>query len=66
MSGIIVWLQGKKAYIIAGAAAIFNFGIAVGLWTADNQAWIAINAILAAIFGMALRAGVTKSGPNGG
>lgn len=60
MGAIIGWLQGKKSYIVAAAAAIFNFGLAVGWWTVDNQVWLAIDSIFAALFGMALRAGVSK------
>jgi hypothetical protein len=55
---IIEWLKGKKTYLVAFVAAVFNFGIAVGWWTADNQLWVAINMILAS-FGLGtLRAGI--------
>lgn len=64
MQAILDWLSGRKAYIIAGLTAIFNFGIAVGWWLPDNAIWDAVNYILAALFGMALRAGVSKSGPS--
>jgi hypothetical protein len=62
MNKLLESLSGKKTYITAVLAAIFNLGLAFGWWTADNQVIIAINGLLAAFgFGF-LRAGVTKSG----
>lgn len=56
------WLNGKKTYITAALFAVFNFGIAMGWWMADNEVITLINSLLAAIgFGF-MRAGVTKSG----
>ena len=60
LSKIIVFLQGKKTYVIAFVTAIFNFGITVGWWTPDNQLWVAINLILGALGLGALRAGISK------
>lgn len=62
MQSILNWLTGKKTYIVAILAAIFNVGVTLGWWAADNQIVILINTILGS-FGLAfLRAGVTKSG----
>ena len=63
MAGIIEWLSGKKSYILAIIAGVFNFGLAMAWWTADNQTWVAVNALLASLFGMTMRAAVSKSGP---
>jgi hypothetical protein len=57
---MLEWLKGKKTYITAILAGVFNFGVAVGWWPLDNQVWVSINALLAS-FGLGfLRAGVNK------
>lgn len=44
--GIIEWLQGKKTYILIIVGAIFNIGVAAGLWTPESGWWEIINSIL--------------------
>ena len=62
MEKILVWLDGKKTYIVAILAAVYNIGLAFQWWTADNQYVTLVNTVLAT-FGLAfLRAGVSKSG----
>jgi len=58
---MLIWLQGKKTYIIAILLSIFNIGIAFGLWTPDNELWLLVNAILAALGLGTLRAGMDKT-----
>jgi len=55
------WLQGKKTYIIVILAAIFNIGVAFGLWDVNSGMWEFINALLVFLGLGTLRAGVTKS-----
>ena len=55
---ILEWLKGYKTYIVAFVAALFNFGVAVGWWSFDNQIWLAINTILASLGLGTLRAGM--------
>ena len=62
MKKILDTLSGKKTYIVAVLAAIFNMGVAFGWWATDSQVIITINSILAACGLGFLRAGVTKSG----
>jgi uncharacterized membrane protein len=59
------WLQGKKTYIIVILAAVFNIGVVFGFWTVDSTVWSFINSILGFLGLGTLRAGVTKSAPNG-
>ena len=60
MAAILAFLNGKKTYITAFLFALFNFGIAIGWWTPDNQIIYLINTLLASVgFGF-LRAAVTK------
>jgi len=61
MQGIIDWLQGKKTYIIAVLAAVFNVGIAFGWWTLDSQVWELINIILGFLGLGTLRSGMSKA-----
>ena len=61
MSNIILFLRGKKTFIVAVLFGLYNLGLAMGWWTADSQTVEAVNTILGA-FGLAfLRAGVSKS-----
>ena len=60
MQGLIDWLSGKKTYITAFLFGLFNFGIAMGWWTVDNQVWLGINSLLAMLGWGFLRAGVSK------
>ena len=46
MTGIIEWLQGKKAYIIMILGFVFNVGVLAGFWPVDSQMWALINSIL--------------------
>jgi hypothetical protein len=65
MGKILAWLSGKKTYITAVLLAVFNFGLVMGWWDDSNQVIIAVNSLLTALGIGFLRAGVTKSGPNG-
>jgi len=56
----VVWLQGKKTYIIVVLAAVFNIGVVFGFWTVDSQIWAFINSILAFLGIGTLRAGVSN------
>ena len=58
MKTILEFLEGKKTYIVAFLFGVFNIGLAMGWWTADNQIIVTINSLLAMLgFGF-LRAGV--------
>ena len=68
MSGFIAWLQGKKTYIlvILGVAALlvqWVSGDISFLQFVQSDQFVELLALLGI---GALRAGVTKSGPNGG
>ena len=62
MQSIINFFSGKKTYITAILFAIFNLGLALGYWEADNQIIITVNTLLGAFGFSFLRAGVKKSG----
>lgn len=62
MDAILEWLKGKKTYIIVIVGAIVNALIALGYIPADGTIVQLIDIIFLALFGVALRAGVTKSG----
>jgi hypothetical protein len=57
---MIEWLNGKKTYIVAIVALVFNLGCSVGWWTPDNQTWVAIDGILASLFGMTFRSAISN------
>lgn len=63
MNNALVWLSGKKTYFLCFAAI-------VTAWASEMQGTIspqeAIQATFAALTGMTLRAGITKSGPTDG
>jgi hypothetical protein len=63
MAAIMEWLNGKKTYIVVIVGAVVDVLIALNVIPADGQAIQIINVIFLALFGAALRAGVTKSGP---
>jgi hypothetical protein len=56
MNSLLTWLQGKKTYLVAFAAAIYGAGIQTGLWAHIPVA----DAVLAASGLATLRAGVAK------
>lgn len=58
MSGLITWLQGKKSYIVMILGFVFNFGVLIGWWTLDSQAWALINTILGFLGIGSIRAGM--------
>jgi len=62
MQSIINFFSGKKTYITAILFAIFNLGLALGYWEADNQIIVTVNSLLGAFGFSFLRAGVKKSG----
>lgn len=62
MEAVLEWLKGKKTYIIVIVGAILNVLIELGTIPADGTVVQLINVIFLALFGAALRAGVTKSG----
>ena len=59
----IEWLQGKKTYIITIAGGILNILVALNVVQIDAQWLQVVDAIFVMLFGVALRAGVSKSGP---
>ena len=61
MNAIIEFLNGKKTYISAVAAALFNLALAFG-WLGEISAEqiIAIEGLLAAILGVTIRLGIAK------
>jgi hypothetical protein len=61
MQSVLLWLQGKKTYIVAAIALLFNIGVSMGWWVQDDKVWQAIDGIFAALGLASLRAGVTKS-----
>jgi len=63
MQAILEFLQGKKTYIVVIVGAIVNVLITLEVIPADGTVVQFINFIFLALFGAALRAGVTKSGP---
>jgi len=59
---ILEWLKGKKTYIVG----ISTIMAAVASYVTDTiETGEMIKLIVAAIMAMTIRAGVTKSGPNG-
>jgi hypothetical protein len=62
MQTILEWLNGKKTYIVAICAALFQVAVSLGWLDINSDIVAAIDAIFLALFGVALRAGVTKSG----
>lgn len=58
-------INGKKTYLIAFIGAVFNLGVGLNWWAMGDQTWAAINAILVALGGMSLRAGVTSENAKG-
>ena len=62
MKAIINFFSGRKTYITAILFAVFNLGLALGYWEADNQVIVTINTLLGAFGFSFLRAGITKSG----
>ena len=63
MAAIMEWLNGKKTYIVVIVGALVDVLIALNVIPADGQVVQIINVVFLALFGAALRAGVTKSGP---
>ena len=60
MFGIKAWLEGKKVYLL-GLSAIIG---AITAYMAGTVGEVeAVTAIWAALTAMAMRAGITKSGP---
>ena len=51
------WLKGKKTYIVAGATMALGFLQAMNIFVMPDAGW----AIIAAVFGVSLRAGVEKA-----
>lgn len=64
MQGIIEWLSGRKTYFIVIVGAIVDVLITLGVIPLEGTVVQIINVIFLALFGAALRAGVTKSNPN--
>jgi len=63
MQAILEWLRGRKTYIVVIVGAIVNVLITLEVIPADGTVVQLVNFIFLALFGAALRAGVTKSGP---
>ena len=62
MAKILAFLNGKKTYIVAVLFGVFNVGLAMGWWAADNQMITLVDSVLGTLGLSFLRAGVTKSG----
>lgn len=62
MQAILEKLRGWKTYIVVIVGAVVDVLIALNVIPADGQTIQIINVIFLALFGAALRAGVTKSG----
>lgn len=62
MEKVMEWLKGKKTYIVVIVGALIDVLIALGVIPADGTVVQIINVVFLALFGAALRAGVTKSG----
>lgn len=59
---ILEWLKGKKTYVVAISAIV----AAVASYASGTiEVGEMIKLIVAAIMAMTIRAGITKSGPNG-
>lgn len=58
MSNLIMWLQGKKTYIVMILGFVFNLGVTAGWWTLDNQVWELVNIILGFLGIGAIRDGI--------
>jgi hypothetical protein len=58
MTGLINFLQGKKSYLIAFAAAVTGASQALGYTIPD---WIYV--LEASLFGFSVRAAITKAAP---
>jgi len=56
---LIVFLEGKKTYIIAFITAAINLAVALNLVSVSHLAQV--NAILVALGGAAIRAGISKA-----
>jgi hypothetical protein len=61
MQTVLDFLNGRKTYITAFLFAVFNFGLSMGWWTAEDQIILMVNSLLAALGWGFLRAGVSKS-----
>ena len=57
MGNIVEYLKGKKTYIVAGATLVLGFMEAFDLFVMPDAGW----AVIAALFGVSLRAGVQKA-----
>lgn len=53
-------LEGYKTYITAFLFAVFNFGVSMGYWAADDTIVHLINSLLGALGFAFLRSGVNK------
>jgi hypothetical protein len=63
MAAVLEWLNGKKSYIIAIVGGVFQILVTIGVIDV-NAEWVGVaDALFLALFGVALRAGVKKSGP---
>jgi hypothetical protein len=63
MAAVLEWLNGKKSYIIAIVGGVFQILVSIGVIDVTAE-WVGIaDALFLALFGVALRAGVAKSGP---
>lgn len=59
---ILEWLRGKKTYVLAVSSI---FAALAAYATGQIEVGEMIKLIVAAIMAMTIRAGITKSGPNG-
>jgi hypothetical protein len=54
----LVWLQGKKTYIITVVAFAFNLGCLMGWWIESSAVWGFINSLFLFLGIGAIRSGV--------
>jgi len=60
MNNLIVFLQGKKSYIVAVIMAIFTLGKVFGWINTTAEQDTAIYGVLATLFGVSLKAGIDR------
>lgn len=57
---ILELIDGKKTYIVAVVTAVFNLLVAFNVITLSPEEMLAINGVLVALGGAAIRSGINK------
>ena len=60
MENFIIWCQGKKAYFFAVCMALYALASAFNWLTPSPEQNAAVYGLLAALFGIAIKAGVNR------